>query len=87
MVDVFILVLLAAAGQALSWAFLPTLSGLEKICAGIMASLTVPAVLLAALNFAGVAFGAILGELVYAALILVSAIKWHMDQKPHRRHA
>ncbi len=76
MVDVLSLGLMLASGQSLAWAFLPKLSALEKIGAGIMASLTVPAVLLAALNFSGVAFSALLANAVYAALTLACAAWW-----------
>ncbi len=67
--DIFGTVLFLATGQALSWAFLPKMGRPEKIGAGILASLTVPALVSAVLNFAGVPFNIWTVYAVFLALL------------------
>ncbi len=69
--------LFVAAGQSLSWAVFKDskLDAVEKIGLGLAASLTVPALVSAALNFAGVPFSQLTVYAVFVALTL-AGLAW-----------
>ncbi len=82
MVDLFGTLLFLATGQALSWAFLPKLGAPEKIGAGILASLTVPALVSAVLNYLGVPFNTWTVYVVFLALLALGGFfYWKQGQK------
>ncbi|MBI5226211.1 hypothetical protein HY994_03140 [Candidatus Micrarchaeota archaeon] len=77
--DVLGSILFLATGQALAWAFLPKFGPPEKIGAGILASLTVPALVSAVLNYFGVPFNPVSAYLVFLLLLGVGAYRlWSM---------
>ena len=75
MVDVVGMVLFFATGQALAWAFLKRDSAPVKIGAGLVASLTVPALVSTVLNYAGVPFNPVSVYVVFASLLVLGVWK------------
>lgn len=73
MVDVVGSVLFLITGQALAWAFLGKFAWPVKVGAGLLASLTVPALLSTALNWVGVPFNPVTVYLVFLVLLAVGA--------------
>jgi len=82
MVDFFGSLLFLASGQALAWAFLPKFSWPVKIGAGLLASLTVPALLSTALNLVGVPFNSLTVYVVF--LVLLMAGGWVLWKRQKR---
>ncbi|MBI2445842.1 hypothetical protein HYV43_05630 [Candidatus Micrarchaeota archaeon] len=66
-------------GQVLAWAFLSKFSWPVKIGAGLLASVTVPALLSTALNWVGVPFNPLTVYAVFLVLLAVGA--WVLWQK------
>lgn len=78
MVDVFGILLFLATGQALAWAFLPKFNWPVKVGAGLLASMTVPALLSTALNWVGVPFNALTAYFIFGVLLSVGTyVLWH----------
>lgn len=71
MVDFFGSFLFLAAGQALAWAFLRNFSWPVKVGAGVLTSLSVPALASTGLSWAGVPFNTLSVYLVFLALLAV----------------
>jgi len=69
--DVVGTVLFVATGQALAWAFLSRFSWPVKVGAGLLASLTVPALVSTALNWVGMPFNPLS---VYAVFLVLLGI-------------
>lgn len=83
MVDLFGTLLFVASGQALSWAFLPRFSWPVKAGAGLLASLTLPALFSTALNLVGVPFSALTVYAVFLVLLGIGA--WRLWQDRDRK--
>ncbi len=83
MVDFVGMILFLATGQALAWAYLEKFAWPFKIGAGLLASMTVPALLSTALNWLGVPFNPLTVYAVFLALLAVGG--WTLWQRRQGR--